>query len=306
MPEKTNTTEKLEDIRPSHPRDCLDPWDSRKAPAYVCLTGIELPIEQVQPTPGVELRRVFVDMFSAPMMAFAAPPNENAAHPTPWAAIRGGFSFQSRVQAKIDAAAIPEGLDAARTAWLLAALLRLQINVPIRAAAMGNMPFMEMGERYREVASILIEATPHQFGIFNGSSIARCSEDDLAWVVFLPKLAKLYAEPRFATAFSIYEEAQWCQTKELAIVLIWSAMETFFGLSEAQHKTKAISSALSAYIANSQSDRDKAFGVVREMYQKRSRIVHAGTKLADHDFLQSAQFAKVAFRRAIVEGKLPG
>ena len=62
---------------------------------YDCLTGIELPVEHLEVVPGIVLRRVFVDMFGASMLAFAHPPVQSSPHPAPWVALRGGYTFES-------------------------------------------------------------------------------------------------------------------------------------------------------------------------------------------------------------------
>jgi len=89
-----------------------DPWatfNTTKPRLYVCITGLELDRDEVEIIPGITLRKMFVDMFDSPMMAFAPPPVPKAPHPGPWAPVRGGFQFQSRLQVEINEAGIPDG-----------------------------------------------------------------------------------------------------------------------------------------------------------------------------------------------------
>jgi len=166
------------------------------------------------------------------------------------------------------------------------------------------MPFMEMGPRYREAAALAFEAAPHQWGLFHARSVV-LTDEDLAWFLFCPVAARLYHDPRFFRALSVYDEAQWCRTKELGTVLIWSALEALFDLGSEQSKTRAISRALSDYVADTPQDRDHAYGIIRDLYMKRGSVVHVGKNVTDHDFMQSAQLARVAFRRVLIDGKLP-
>src|ERR1700719_1155498 len=57
-------------------------------PLYGCLTGIELSVDRLEVVPGIVLRRVFVDMFGASMLAFTPPPARSSPHPASWVAVR--------------------------------------------------------------------------------------------------------------------------------------------------------------------------------------------------------------------------
>jgi hypothetical protein len=62
---------------------------------------------------------------------------------------RGGYTFESRVEIAISDISSLGGLSPTVVAWLVAAVLRLQIETPVRMAVLGGMPFDEMGERPR-------------------------------------------------------------------------------------------------------------------------------------------------------------
>ena len=60
-------------------------------PLYGCLTGIELPLDRLEVLPGIVLRRVYVDMLSASMLAFVPPHCGCIFEPGAAAGATGGF-----------------------------------------------------------------------------------------------------------------------------------------------------------------------------------------------------------------------
>jgi hypothetical protein len=298
--------EELENLRLGGSTGRPDPFsnfDPANVPLYAALSGIELDAPEFEIASGMTLRPVYVDMFGARMMAFRPPLNPKAIHPPPWAAVRGGFGHDCRVELSIHHC--PDGFSGSRTAVLVASLLRLQVETPVRIPVIANMPFHKMADQCREVAAIAFEAAPNQFGSFrNRRSILNTA--DLEWLRDLfPTAARLYHDERFFRSFSVYEEAQWSSTVEVATALIWTAIETLFDLSGVQHKTQAISKALSQYVGDGPADIDRAYNVIREVYRKRGQVVHAGRSIESKDYLQTYQLARCAFRRLMIDGKLP-
>ncbi len=286
-------------------------WDISTPPIYGCLTGIEIPNDRIEILPGIALRRVYVDTLGATMMAFTPPPTPKSHHPGPWAAVRGGFAFEGRVEVELTDMNAFDGLTPSVVVWLVAAVLRLRMPTPIRLAVIGNMPFDRMEERWREVRADAFESAPHQIGAFTAMR-TEASEDELSWLRdMLPIAARLYHDERFFRAFSVYDQAQWTPTPEMGTVLVWTAIEILFDLASEREKTKAICRTLSDFVvaadfvAADKSDRDRIYQVIQDLYYKRGQTVHAGRGMASQDVVQSFRFASVAFQRVLAEGRLP-
>jgi hypothetical protein len=174
-------------------------------PLHGCFTGIELPVDRLEVVPGIVLRRVFVDMFGASMLAFAPPPATSSPHPAPWVAVRGGYTFESRVEIAISDISSLGGLSPTVVAWLVAAVLRLQSAW----AVLGGMPFDEMGERRKEASPVAFEQAAQQIGAFQDYRV-EATPDDLLWLSeMLPIAARLYHDERFFRAISVYDPSQW-------------------------------------------------------------------------------------------------
>ena len=272
-------------------------------PLYGCLTGLILPVENFELAPGLTLRRAYFDIFDAPMMAFAPPEKPHSHHPAPWVAVRGGFTFQSRVELAIHDLGPLDGFSPSLAAWLIAALFRLRIEAPVRIPALAKVPLKQLSNTNGTADAF--ESAPYHIGLFRGMH-ATLTLEDLQWAATtLPIAARFCHDDRFMRAFSIFDESVWSLRVELGTILIWTAIEILFDKSAEQSKTKAICSALSEFVASSPEDRDRAYNMIRDLYEKRGRIVHVGQKIDPNDFGQSFAFARAAFMNVLNRNKLP-
>jgi hypothetical protein len=203
-------------------------------------------------------------------------------------------------QTSIDGFALPTA-----TAWLVASLLRLRISAPVRVAVVANMPFDSMADSWQKVEAMAFETGTKQWGVFRAETV-QATLEDLLWLRrSLPVAARLYQDERFQRAFSIYDDALWAPRKELATILIWTALEILFEASSDQNKTRAISELVSEWIGHDRADRDRAYNVIRALYHKRGRVVHVGKQIETIDFIESLQICKAVFGNILTRETLP-
>lgn len=238
------------------------------------------------------------------MMGFAEPPNGGHT-PAPWVAVDGAYhSFQARAELGIDDLASFEGFAPSQAMWLIAALLRLRIEAPVRVNAVANVPLEKLKER-TDIWPLSFEGAPYQNGLFRAARIDMTA-DDLDWLSdALPVAARFFHEQRFMRALTIFDESVWAGRVEISTVFIWTAIEILFDCSGKQHKTKAISSPLADCVGHDKADRDRAYQLITELYAKRGRVIHSGRKIESEDFGQSYALARAAFINVLKRKELP-
>jgi hypothetical protein len=278
--------------------------DKDALPLYGSMTGIVLPADTFHVCEGVELRKGVFEIFSSPMLAFAEPLTPGTHTPGPWVVVHGGFHLKSRAELAIQSLAAFDGFLPSQAMWIVAALLRLRVEAPVRITAVANVPLASLPE-HSNARALAFEASPFQLGLYR-TDRADLDADGLDWLsATLPVAARLFHEERFNRAFTLYDTATWAGRVELATVLLWTSVEVLFDLGGVQHKTKAICSALAEYVAHDARDRDRAYGVIRDLYGKRGSIVHAGRKIDQQDFVQSYSIVRAMFRNVLGRQTLP-
>lgn len=278
--------------------------DKDSLPLYGSVTGISLPDEQIHVARGVTLQPGIFDTFSTPMMAFAEP-SDGGHTPGPWVAVDGAYqSFEARVELAIEDLAMFDGFTPSQAMWLIAALLRLRIEAPVRVAAVANVPLATLMKR-NEIWPLSFEGAPNQNGLFRAGRM-EMTTDDIEWLAdTLPVATRFFHEERFMRALTIFDESVWASRLETGTVFIWTAIEILFDCSGEQHKTKAISSTLADCVGRDRPDRDRAYQVIAELYGKRGRVVHSGRNIEREDFGQSHALARAAFLNVLGRKELP-
>ncbi len=278
--------------------------DKNTLPLYGCITGIIVPEPQVQLMEGITLTQGYFEVFSTPMLAFKEA-GLGTHTPGPWVAVHGNFnSYRSRCELAVESLSALDGFSPSQAAWLVAAMLRLRAELPVRIAAVANMPLLSIPGQ-PDAWALAFESSARQTGIFR-TQFTELTAEDLAWLsAALPVAADFYRDDRFMRAFTVFDESLWSGRVEVGTILIWTAIEILFDLSAQAHKTKAICAALSEYVAADAQDRDRAYTVIRELYEKRGRTVHSGRSIAEHDYAQSFALARAAFVNCIDRRQLP-
>lgn len=278
--------------------------DKDTLPLYGSVTGIIIPSERMPIARGVALRSGVFDTFSTPMMGFAEP-SSGGHTPGPWVAVDGAYrSFQARAELALEDLAAFDGFAPSQAMWLIAALLRLRIEAPVRVSAVANVPLATLKER-TDIWPLSFEGAPYQNGLFRAGHMDMTT-DDLEWLSdTLPVAVRLFHNDRFMRSFTIFDESVWASRLEIGTVFIWTAIEILFDCSGEQHKTRAISSALADCVGHDNPDRDKAYQVIAKLYGKRGRVVHSGRDIEREDFGQSHALARAAFVNVLRRKELP-
>ncbi|TLP42475.1 hypothetical protein FDK21_19645 [Cohaesibacter sp. CAU 1516] len=258
-----------------------------------CLTGIELPLDCYELNEGIEIRSSVFELFSHPMIAFSEAP-KGSPTPGPWAAVQGGFHSKCRAELIVTDSSPFNGIPLLEIAWLIAALFRLKVEAPIRLAVVADIPLGELpnNDVFR---GRMFEAHTVQIGCFRRERQLLSIADLHEVRELLPTLVQSMSDETFRRAFSIFDQSIWTGRIETATTLIWTALEILMGVSNERNKSKAIPSTIAECIGMDRSDRDRAFNVVKELYKKRGRIVHAGRGAEDEDFIQLFVIARTAF-----------
>lgn len=269
-------------------------------PLFGALTGVILKRAPFELAPGIEIRSTLIELIQSNTIAFALPEDASLPHPGPWQATRGGGTLECRVEISIrEMPSLPVPTPA-RLLYLVAALIRLQVDSPVRLALIATDTF---GPNMQSWPDTLEVHTSHG-GAF--ADLRQSIEDaDIADLQRrLPPFARLFQQhPLFHRSWVIFDTAQWCPGAEAAMVMVWSSMETFFQVGAVRRgKTAALVKAITKFLGP-----DGAFEVreILELCEERGGIIHAGRPPNPDRVGASFTLAKEIFRAAVDQERIP-
>ncbi|ATW03969.1 HEPN domain-containing protein [Sphingorhabdus sp. YGSMI21] len=272
---------------------------STRSPTYACVTGIAIADEKVLLSENCLISSIFVDTFSTTMMAFAPPALPAKHHPAPWVAVDEYKSFNARAQIELKNLTDFEDFSVEVALTIIVSMMRLRISAPIRIPILGNMPFNLMKDHSGTAKAKPFESFPSHVGVFK-EQCHMLSASDIDWIKqAISTVVGLCRVNRFFRAFTTYEQAQWVPTTEIAIQLLWTAMETLLNLSAVSNKAKSLSAALADYVTDDRPSRDKAYQDIKKLYENRGKVVHSARNVENNDVFNTVNLAKVAFYRTV-------
>jgi hypothetical protein len=217
--------------------------------------------------------------------------------------VHGSSNFESRAELQLSTE-LAGDIPPRTIIWLIAALLRIHLHTPIRVPVLGNMSFRSMADHHKEALGHSFEASPNQVGLFYGRRATISEHGLIALRDTYPKLLRLSTNELFARTFTIFDEASWMRSVEQSTSLIWTALETVFGLSAARSKAKVLAGNIAHFLRDEQPDRDRLYSQIKSLYEARGSFTHAARDIPPEKFKETVQLARDVFAKIINEESL--
>lgn len=274
-------------------------------PLYAGISGVTMEGSSLELAPGITLEPTLVEILQTQTLAFALPADPSRHHPGPWSSLPGGTgTISCRVSATVTSLIEPIPTSS-RAVYIVAALIRLYVDSPVRLALISDYPLEALGALGRSADVIAVETHRSQGGAFASETQKLAMKDVMFIGLMVPSFARLLHVERFHRSFSMFDQAQWCPSPETAMVLIWSAIENLFNLGSAREKTKSVARVVSDYLHDDRSNRDRCYAEVVRLYEERGGVVHAG-RISDRNLVgHSFGLAKEIFTAVIAKEAIP-
>jgi hypothetical protein len=254
---------------------------------------------------GIVLRSTYAHLFAANMMAFARA-SDGKAHPAPWRAARGGFSYDIEAELAVPTdGVLPGGLSAENALWLIGALLRLAEYAYLMVPVISDVSFDAAPTSEKEPLLRPFEIDPRilQKG---GEEASRLSAENLSWVKSVwPRTAELMRKcPALNMALRAADACTVRGRPASALLTAWGALEELFAPSRAELRFR-VSAQIAAYLEPVGPKRLELFKTVADLYNARSKAAHTAQDAELAALVQSFVILRNALVRIIDEGAVP-
>lgn len=279
----------------------INPEDS---PLFAGITNLALSDENFEFCRGLRLERVFAHVMAPYMVAFS-PAEKGQPHPGPWRAASGGLGFDIAAQLTLEAGVRPTGFDRLNTLWWITSLIKLMHSVGMRVPVISNTSFLNASEATEEPVFWPMEMDNRGFAFDGFAKDLDTTTSSLEWIGRnFQAGAKLMDLQSFNLAYRATEAAQRASTLAEATIMAWASIDALLrpGRKNVAHR---LCLALSTYLEQKLTVRDKLYGEAKRLYATRGQVVHAAETPSTEDVVATFQLARRCILLTIENGHLP-
>ncbi len=196
--------------------------------------------------------------------------------------------------------------DQLHAAWFVTSLIRLWANPKVSLVALSFTSFTEMsrGAVERPVFYPLEVGVRHiHLNVRNDDDLDRSAEwiKKHCWDAY-----DLYLrDPRFRLTFDALSDAHFIQNEGLILVSLIASLEGMFSDAQAEVSLR-VSSYVACYMADPGPDRREIQQIVKDLYDKRSKVAHGGKPKHDYkDVYKAFLIVRRVMLRIIEAKRLP-
>ena len=271
---------------------------------HAAFAGIELPVESFDLGGGLVLSQSFAHIMGHYVVATREHDGRLPWHPGPWKGAQGGLAVDVRSQLHVPLGCERTNISRLGTIWWIASLLRLRNSYLVRVPFVSDTPFKDIPSSSNDPTFWTIETAVVQLS----PTKKRRTEiliEDLEWVRRVWRgSAVLLDDGKFNRAFQLIDQIHWAGSVWPAIPMIWAALESIFSSSSHELRYR-LSANLASYLAPRGAERTSKAKKIRNLYDRRSSIVHGARPPKVDDLVSSYEIARSAFIKMIEECAVP-
>ncbi len=268
------------------------------------LAGASLELESAEITPGLTLRQTYAHIFGPLMAAFRRPSTTDSYHPGPWVSVGTGPAWDIEIEIALDRSAQLTEFDRLKKIWFATALIRLRTGIPIRLPIISPIAFHEVAFVQQEPLFLIAETQSTQLRQrrIHSTSI---SVQDIEWIKqYFVSGAALMSNEYFGAAFMMLDESVWVSKPRAGILLAWGAIEC--ALRPGRRDTgNRLARIIASLLESQRPDRTRLFQKVKQLYDTRGKIIHAGVEPDINSYFETFELAQRVFISCFESTLLP-
>lgn len=250
--------------------------DPSSEPIYAGIANFPVESGTIDLGSGVTLQPTYAHLMAPFLMAFNPAP-ANAAHPPPWAAVKGGLTLDINAELYVPTSFSPPGFfDRLNTVWWITSLFRLALSPRIHVPVITNRPFKDVPSDWKNADVLPIEAFTHRH---HGTLYQPVNaKESVEWVVRNWQRAQpLMKNARFNDTYQALDTIWSTPSPSLALLTLWGALENLFSPAKQELRFR-VSANIACYLEPYGSRRLDLQRKLLKLYDARSSAAHGTAK----------------------------